>query len=156
MCYARRQRSSWARIKLSKILYYSHRGIPRCHNLSSSFCSSFTFVWVVFSSFRIDRDFSSHYFFLLLCTYLLLFNFQWPICRPPSSRFSRRPDYYITVISPCQVLFQNFFKFFQAFFAPLKLASRLPLGRTALLFYHFLSWLSSTFLIFFHLFSLFV
>ena len=65
MCYARRQRSSWARIKLSKICIISPFGVTI---ILPSFCSSFTFVWVVFLTLWIVeillRTFS------LLCTYL--------------------------------------------------------------------------------------
>ena len=56
MCYARRQRSSWARIKLSKSLYQNTD-----LSVIQSFCfrvlllASFTFCWVVFSSVRISE-----------------------------------------------------------------------------------------------------
>ena len=47
----------------------------------------------------------------MLCTSLLLFNFQRSL--PP---LSRRPFYYTTSLSACQYLFENFLKFFQDFF----------------------------------------
>ena len=47
----------------------------------------------------------------MLCTSLLLFNFQWPF-----SLSRGQPDHYITLFFSCQYLFQNFLKFFKAFF----------------------------------------
>ena len=78
----------------------------------------------------------------VLCTYLLLFNFQGPL----PSAFSRRDLYSTTLHAFCQYLFQNFFLFFQNF------PYRLPLRATARLLYHFSSlcqYLFLTFLAFF-------
>ena len=74
MCYARRQRSSWARIKLSKNLYHIS-SFHLSYNLfyfELFYLSFFYFCWVYIT---LRRDL--HLLFLL-CTYLLLFNFQWP------------------------------------------------------------------------------
>ena len=87
--------------------------------LSSSFCSSFTFVWVVFS-FRIDRDFSSHFLFALYLS--LVVQFSMTGCRPKFPSFWRL-DYYITSFRLCQVLFQKFFQLFSGFFQPLSVHS---------------------------------
>ena len=70
----------------------------------------FYFFRVVFS-FRIVETFfaQSHTFvFLLLHTYLLLFNFQGPLPSP----YSQRPCHYITIPRACQYPFQSFFNFF--------------------------------------------
>ena len=73
------------------------------YNLSSSysFLASFTLL-SIYNSFD-----EIHTHFILLCTYLLLFNFQWPSL---SSR--GQLDYYTTSFLLCQYLFSNFFEFF--------------------------------------------
>ena len=60
-----------------------------------------------------------------------------------ASAFSRRPRYYITSKTSCQYLFQKFFNFFLSFFQSLS-------GATALVFYHFIPYLSRGFLKFLH------
>ena len=110
--------------------------------LSSSFCSSFTFVWVVFS-FRIDRDFSSH-FFCLLCTYLLLFNFQWPVAARSSLLFgdSIIISHHFAFV---KYFFKSFFNFFQVSFNLSQYTPSKSPSRTAFIFYHFLPLLSTLF-----------
>ena len=107
MCYARRQRSSWARIKLSK------NGIWNVRRHSISFFEldcSFTFVWVVFSK---NCEICSCTYYML-CTSLIVVQFS--MTERSSDRFryrsSRQPDYYITTFSLCQYLFSSFFKNF--------------------------------------------
>ena len=126
MCYARRQRSSWARIKLSiNCIKASRKGWS---NLSSLICS-FTFVWVVFS-FRIARSYSHTIYASLhrplLRTFSLLFNFQGPnslrefikclrTCTRSAifhCRFPRQLWYYTTDLSVCQYFFWIFLKKF--------------------------------------------
>ena len=68
MCYARRQRSSWARIKLSKSLYQNSISRLRSNLTSSIALSFFYFCWVVFSSVRISEiRFKLVRFVLLSC-----------------------------------------------------------------------------------------
>ena len=107
MCYARRQRSSWARIKLSKILYHF---TFRCNNLFSSFCSSFTFCLSSISSQFELFEYTSHFCvcFVLLS---LLFNFQWPFSS--SARLSRGD---FSIISHCLPFVNTFLKLFSSFF----------------------------------------
>ena len=101
MCYARRQRSSWARIKLSKICIISLRTfVPSVTIILPSFCSSFTFVWVVFLTLWIVEILLRTFFFALYLS-LLLFNFQWPVCRlsesfPGTSLAATRLLYHIS------------------------------------------------------------
>ena len=118
MCYARRQRSSWARIKLSKILYLF---TLRCLNLFSSFCSSFTFVWVVFS-FRIDRDFSSHFFVcFVLISCCSIFNDRLP----PEVPFFLATRLLYHIVSPLSsTLSKVFSTFFRIFPIPRTFRSR--------------------------------
>ena len=101
MCYARRQRSSWARIKLSNKLYILR-------------CIAVRFVWAIYLSFLyffrvvfslVLTDFVFALAFFALYFFYLLFNCQVSI---PLS--SREPVYYITSLLPCQEVFQNFFK----------------------------------------------
>ena len=121
MCYARRQRSSWARIKLSKILYHF---TFRCNNLFSSFCSSFTFCLSSISQFELF-EFTSHF---CVCFVLLssLFNFQWPFRLRSRSVFCLRSRGDLTIISHCLPFVNTFFKTFLSFF---KLFPQDPLGR---------------------------
>ena len=88
----------------------------------------------------------------MLCTSLLLFNFQRS--SPP---LSRRPFYYTTSLPVCQYLFENFLKFFQDFFeASLIRFSVAPPSRTACILYYFCFHLSSLFFTFFCFFLAFV
>ena len=104
MCYARRQRSSWARIKLSKSLYQNTVSRDLISLLSSLALSFFYFCWVVFSSVRIFRDpFQAVRFVLLSCC--SIFNDQF------CPAFAR-PCYYTTSSCVCQPLFSTFFKKF--------------------------------------------
>ena len=85
--------------------FISYTGLPAYDLLSSySFLASFTLLSIYNSLTRFALAF-------LLCTYLLLFNFQWPL--PP---LSRQLDYYTTSLFLCQYLFLNFFAFFSRFF----------------------------------------
>ena len=111
MCYARRQRSSWARIKLSKSLYQNT--VPRdlISLLSSLALSFFYFCWVVFSSVRIFRDpFQAVRFVLLSCC--SIFNDQF-------ASLSRD-----LVIIPHRPAFVN--PFFQLFLKSFSGSSALP------------------------------
>ena len=103
MCYARRQRSSWARIKLSDVCIQSYPKI--CLNLLSelSFCSFITFLSSLFSS----KEFVE----FRLCTFRSLFNFQGSFHQPPRLT----PKQYITYVPACQPLFWGFFNFFSAY-----------------------------------------
>ena len=77
--------------------------------LSSSFCSSFTFVWVVFS-FRIDRDFSSHFFVcFVLISCCSIFNDRLP----PEVSFFLATRLLYHIVSP---LSSTFSKVFSTFF----------------------------------------
>ena len=146
MCYARRQRSSWARIKLSKSWYQNDRGSPP--SIQSCFrvllLASFTFVWVVFS-LEFPRSVSS----CSLCTSLLLFNFQ----RSSAARF--RAATLIFYHFP-QGLSSTFLKFFQLFWSFFKVFSKKSqkavkheaVFDTAFLLYPTSSDLSSPFLFF--------
>ena len=105
MCYARRQRSSWARIKLSNEWYLKSSrtlNLPSSYDLLFYFCLSS----ILFQNFRVPF---AHTFMLVLSS--LLFNFQWPF----RSRSCGELDYYITFQTACQDLFWKKLKFFQAF-----------------------------------------
>ena len=112
MCYARRQRSSWARIKLSKILYHF---TFRCNNLFSSFCSSFTFVWVVF---LLNLNCSSilRTFLCLLCTYLFVVQFSMTVWLSSRLVFRLRSRGDLDIISHCLPFVNTFLKLFLSFF----------------------------------------
>ena len=139
MCYARRQRSSWARIKLSKNLYHTRLSAFIIFS-SYSFLASLTLL-SIYNSFWRDLVFRTSQCFVQS---FLLFNFQWPFAlRFPLGRdslsiiphsaslvkiffqiflkfflsvsfvfppLSRRLAYYITFFPPCQEVFENFFK----------------------------------------------
>ena len=146
MCYARRQRSSWARIKLSKILYLF---TLRCLNLFSSFCSSFYFCLSSILFNRIDRDFSSHYFFFALYLSLVV-QFSMTGAVLQALAFWRL-DYYITAKPLCQVLFQKFFQLFSSSFHSLSKTSRLLQADSFVilsLFFPFVNPFSKTFSLF--------
>ena len=72
------------------------------------------FILASFTSLSIYNSLtrSAHTHFFMLCTSLLLFNFQWPF----ASRSCGQLDYYITSFFPCQYLFWNFLTFFQKSF----------------------------------------
>ena len=112
MCYARRQRSSWARIKLSKILYHF---TFRCNNLFSSFCSSFTFCLSSISSQFELFEYTSHFFvfalyFSLCCS---IFNDR---SRLPQGFLAATLVLYHTVFH-LSIPFWNFFQVFFNFFS---------------------------------------
>ena len=130
MCYARRQRSSWARIKLSKILYHF---TFRCNNLFSSFCSSFTFCLSSISSQFELFEYTSHF---CVCFVLisLLFNFQWPFDSALAlSRLRSRGD--LIIISHCLRFVNTFFKTFLSFFQVFSSTLAFPLSRRQLWYY---------------------
>ena len=104
MCYARRQRSSWARIKLSKNLYQIC-GSPQLQSFELSYLSFFYFVWVYITLL----DEISSFAHTMLCTSLLLFNFQWPFLASALADSS-------TIISYLFSLVKHFFKNFSNFF----------------------------------------
>ena len=110
MCYARRQRSSWARIKLSKNRIWNI--LSDAWYLSSSLIALYFFVWVVFSFKEFPRSVLAHT--SMLCTSLIVVQFSMTersldrLCH----HSSRQPDYYITTFSLCQYLFSSFFKNF--------------------------------------------
>ena len=103
MSYVRRQRLSWARIKLSKYVIYTKLS-PETYQ--SWFCSSYFKELVVsLLQFKNSKEFSESLF-------VLLFNFQGA----SRYRFSRQLCYYIRSKTLCQYFFQTFFKFFEVFF----------------------------------------
>ena len=72
-----------------------------------------SFLYFCLSSILFELSSFAHTLFFtnMLCTSLLLFNFQGSF--PPP--LSRRPCYYTTSVSTCQYLFQSFLNFFQVF-----------------------------------------
>ena len=122
MCYARRQRSSWARIKLSKSLYQNNEvSLVDLILLSSLALSFFYFCfWVVFSFKELFEIRFAHTY--MLCTSLLLFNFQ------RSVRLSAQPRFRATLLLyhfqsdlsiPFSKLFSSFFHLlFHVFTSP--------------------------------------
>ena len=139
MCYARRQRSSWARIKLSKILYHF---TLRCNNLSSSFCSSFYFVWVFYS--WIVRVLLRTFVFALYLSLVVQFSMTVGSLSVPSCP---RPRGDSIIISHYLAFVNTFLKLFSKTFLSLLLSfSTAPLGATARIFYHFSYRLSIPFL----------
>ena len=79
MCYARRQRSSWARIKLSNKLYIFHRSGQIL--VWAIYLSFLYFFRVVFSLVLTDFCIRTCFFNFALYFYLLLFNCQVSIAR---------------------------------------------------------------------------
>ena len=119
MCYARRQRSSWARIKLSNKLYILR-------------CIAVRFVWAIYLSFLyffrvvFSLVLTDFVFALAFCFVLLLSVVQLSSFNPLSLR---EPVYYITSLLPCQEVFQNFFKnFFKIFSKPFQNSFRKSLA----------------------------
>ena len=129
MCYARRQRSSWARIKLSNVLYLkSPKGEVKSQ---SELDCSLLFVWVVFSLRIFEfRSHTIHESLHVQCLYFpLVVQFSMTDFHAP---FAAEPDYYITTVLVCQEVFWNFLKnFFK-----LSLSSTL-IGATCPLYYIF-------------------
>ena len=117
MCYARRQRSSWARIKLSKS-FYLISGLPELKSYFELFIlASFTLL----SIYNSIDEISIFALTILLCTYLLLFNFQWPM---PSLRDS------LSILPHSFALVNTFFESFLSFFNFFSKPSRLcPFGQ---------------------------
>ena len=143
MCYARRQRLSWARIKLSKYVIYTKVSLE---TYQSWFCSSYFKELVVsLLQFKNSKEFSESLF-------VLLFNFQGA----SRYRFSRQLCYYIKLKTLCQYFFKTFFKFFQTFFQVfwsfLNRIFRFHLLAGGFLLYLFLVPLSTLFLNFFRVF----
>ena len=125
----------------------SYLGLPS-YNLFELFFLSFSYFveyinsWVSLKNSSLTRLVFRTY--NLLCTYLLLFNFQWPLL----SLFRDS-----LVIIPHSLLFVNTFlklfsKFFSGFWQSFKRCI-LPPSRTAFLFYHSSPFLSSIFWEFF-------
>ena len=109
MCYARRQRSSWARIKLSNVLYLkSPKGEVKSQ---SELDCSLLFVWVVFSLRIFEfRPHTIHESLHVQCLYFpLVVQFSMTDFHAP---FAAEPDYYITTVLVCQEVFWNFLKTF--------------------------------------------
>ena len=106
MCYARRQRSSWARIKLSKILYRLRLSAVTTFS-SYSFLASFTLL-SIYNSFWRDLVFRTSQCFVQS---LLLFNFQWPFAVPLSSRADS-----LTIIPHLKDFVKHFFQISLNFF----------------------------------------
>ena len=137
MCYARRQRSSWARIKLSNncILNSFELSISN----PSFFLASFTFVWVYITLWR---ECISH--FALLCTSLSVVQFSMTAL--PFLADS------LTIISQAfcfvNTFFTNFSKKFWRF-STKKFLRYTPLFWGGFLFYHNRFILSIPFLNFF-------
>ena len=108
MCYARRQRSSWARIKLSNKLYIFILSDDETF-LFEPFLALLTFL-------SMSLRFTEALFFskkfeishLLVCLYL--FSCCSIVNDQSSLAFAERLDYYTTFSLTCQVLFQKFFK----------------------------------------------
>ena len=136
MCYARRQRSSWARIKLSKKLYLKYP-LGYLKSLRAIYLS-FTFVWVVFSinsdEISIFRTCNALYFSLVV-------QFSMTVTVHSCGQLS----YYITALSLCQYLFLIFLKVFSRSFKGVPRDIQLPLSRWACLLYYFLPFLSRAF-----------
>ena len=134
MCYARRQRSSWARIKLSNEWYLKSSrtlNLPSSYDLLFYFCLSS----ILFQNFRVPF---AHTFMLVLSS--LLFNFQWPFCSPTRA-------VSLTIISLPIGLVKGFFEKSFSFFHLFPLA--LDRFWTALLLYYFHTPLSRGFFSFF-------
>ena len=107
MCYARRQRSSWARIKLSKSLYQNILSDDSIL-LSSLALSFFTFVWVVFSFKELFEIRFAHTY--MLCTSLLLFNFQGSFAAACAATLLLY-HFFPRLSIPFLKVFSTFFKF---------------------------------------------
>ena len=126
MCYARRQRSSWARIKLSNILYiFRSRGQILVWAIYSSFFYFFELCTLCF-----DRSVFRTCFFALYF-YLLLFNCQVSICSFAHSRAESS-----SIISLSVLLVKGFLKIFLNFFNRFPNFKPVAFLATTLLLYH--------------------
>ena len=136
MCYARRQRSSWARIKLSKSLYQNtDLSVIQSLCFRVLLLASFTFCWVVFSSVRISE--------IRFKLFALYFSLVVQFSKIISVSRSRVPTFLLYHISSAlSIPFLKSFRDFLRFFASILWAR--PFG-WALIFYHFLKKLSSIF-----------
>ena len=130
MCYARRQRSSWARIKLSKILYRLRLSAVTTFS-SYSFLASFTLLSIYNSSWR-DLVFRTSQCFVQS---LLLFNFQWPFAVPLPSRADS-----LTIIPHLKDFVKHFFQISLNFF---QTASKSLSELFYLSFFYFLEYIYS-------------
>ena len=99
MCYARRQRSSWARIKLSNVCIYILR-----RGYTSELIPLYCFKSIFWNSLEFFRASSLPYSGSLLC--LLLFNFQG------ACRLSRAALLLYHILSPLSTPFFNLFYLF--------------------------------------------
>ena len=143
MCYARRQRSSWARIKLSKICIISLIRVLQSY-LRAFVALLLLFLSCIFNSLNC-RDSTSH--FCLLCTYLIVVQFSMTgssSSQVPLFQGLSRGD--STIISHPIRFVNTFFKSFLSFF---RLSSPPPLpsssGATACTLYYLFLYLSSPF-----------
>ena len=110
MCYARRQRSSWARIKLSKKLYINRR----FHRMLSTHQSDSVAQLLVIELFLNSKEFSESLVLCFLSLYTwLLFNFQWALffCFALPSLVGS-----LYIISQSLSFVKRFFKTFLSFF----------------------------------------
>ena len=105
MCYARRQRSSWARIKLSKKLYPKY---PSGYLKSSRAISSFTFCL----SSILNKLWRDQYCTCNALYFSLVVQFSMTIATLSRGQL----DYSITITLICQYLFSIFFTFFKKSF----------------------------------------
>ena len=153
MCYARRQRSSWARIKLSKSLYQNNQGLPRSVQ-SSCFrvllLASFTFC---LSSILIQRIVRDPFRTYLICFVLLSCCSIFKDHSAPAFAATPLLYHFLRLLSsPFLQVFSNFFQTLvhdrrAVFFASPRF------GRAWLLYYfsRFLSTVFLNFFVFFHL-----
>ena len=151
MCYARRQRSSWARIKLSKSLYQNILPDDLTFLLSSLALSFFYFCfWVVFSFKEFSRSVSHIFlcFVLLSCCSIFKDHFR------PRFRgdlvIIPHPNRFVKPIS------KSFFIFFSKITPHKCSILHPPLPQKAWLLYYFSLPLSTLFFIFFPFFLSFV
>ena len=103
MCYARRQRSSWARIKLSNNLYHIY--LLGSYNLFFELFFLSFFYFVEYITLWRDLVFRTSQCFVQS---LLLFNFQWP--------FAAFFCDSLNIIPPSFSLVNTFFEIFSPFF----------------------------------------
>ena len=108
MCYARRQRSSWARIKLSKNLYHIRLASVTIF-FRAIYLSFFYFVWVYITLLWRDLVFRTSQCFVLR---LLLFNFQWPFALRLADSLTIIPHLFPLVNTFSKNSFKNFFRGF--------------------------------------------
>ena len=114
MCYARRQRSSWARIKLSSKLYYI-RPFSRLKSVRAWF--ALLLVLSMCLEFLQDmlsknfRDFRTCFFLLVLSSPVVqLSMINHRSYAPPSRWRVLRLGYYTTSGALCQEVLKNFFQ----------------------------------------------